>query len=271
VVEPLRRLVCLADWVDPVRLTPRCLRRVAAGRSPGVGNSIDDFFGAAPPLVTSQPSRSPSVDLRLAEPVPQRLRVRSRGEHPSTVDDLEDRVALWQGVHPKTVKVLSSLGIRVLPNSYVPTRSVTVHMTEPVKRAPVERLTPGPESLKPSFVERSLTSEEDGLYVAEATTDAPANGAVCATRPADPHPFRPREASQTRPGRGELQTAQPVALAGGFLDPGRDCCLALVIHPALASVPGRPCVARNERLLRSLAICPTAEFANSCVRDRQRA
>jgi hypothetical protein len=51
----------------------------------------------------------------------------------------------------------AQLGIRVLPNSYVPTRSVTVHLTEPVKRAPVERLTPGPESLKPSFVERSLT------------------------------------------------------------------------------------------------------------------
>jgi len=59
--------------------------------------------------------------------------------------------------YPKTVKVMRSFGIRVLPNSYVPTRSVTVHLIEPVKCAPVERVTPGPESLKPSFVERSLT------------------------------------------------------------------------------------------------------------------
>src|SRR5581483_2960166 len=59
--------------------------------------------------------------------------------------------------HPKTMKVLRSLGTRALPNAYVPTRSVTVHLTVPVKRSPVERTTPGPESRKPSFAERSLT------------------------------------------------------------------------------------------------------------------
>src|SRR5581483_9122847 len=59
--------------------------------------------------------------------------------------------------HPNTMNVLRSLGTRALPNAYVPTRSVTVHLTVPVKRRPVERTTPGPESRKPSFAERSLT------------------------------------------------------------------------------------------------------------------
>ena len=48
--------------------------------------------------------------------------------------------------YPEMVKVLRSFGKRMLPNEYVPARSVTVHLTEPVRRAAVERVRPGPES-----------------------------------------------------------------------------------------------------------------------------
>ena len=117
-----------------------------------------------PAVVSGQRPRVDDAQVRLAEPATQLRRgdrlprqSRNRRCHYSKTIQNEETSSARGRRYPKTVKVLRSLGVRVLPNSYVPMRRVTVHLTEPLKRAPVERVTPGPESLKPSFVERSLT------------------------------------------------------------------------------------------------------------------
>ena len=60
------------------------------------------------------------------------------------------------------MKFPRSFGNRALPNQYFPTPSVTVHFAEPVKPGEVERVTPGPESRKPSVAERSRTEITTG-------------------------------------------------------------------------------------------------------------